>query len=174
MAKNDLLFKIICAIQVALLPVVIAFDLISTFPTWAITIAIVGVLLCKIWAEVFKDKHNFMHKILSSIATVATFATLLFFLANKGFIALWLAILTTVLIVLFVVLSIVLRTKVMPELIEAIDYCFVLFEILTLLAFSFAFYYIAMTNIGIFAIILTTAVSVAYKTYFLVKYLIRK
>ena len=174
MAKNDLLFKIICAIQVALLPVVIAFDLISTFPTWAITIAIVGVLLCKIWAEVFKDKHNLMHKILSSIVTIATFATLLFFLANKALIEMWIAILTTILIILFVVLSVVLRSKVMPEIIEAIDYCFVLFEILTILAFSFAFYHITLANIGIFALILTTAVSVGYKAYFLVKYLIRK
>ena len=174
MAKNDLLFKILCAIQVALLPVVIALNLISTFPTWAITIAIVGVLLCKIWAEVFKDKHNLMHKILSSVATVASFATLLIFFANKGLIDMWIAILTTVLIALFVVLSVLLRSKVMPEIIEAIDYCFVLFEILTLLAFSFAFYHITLSNIGIFALILTTAVSVGYKAYFLFRYLIRK
>ena len=174
MAKNDLLFKILFAVQVALLPVVYAFDLIETFPTWAVTLAIVGVLLCKIWAEVFKDKHNLIHKILSSVATVATFAALLFFMANKGIIAMWLAILTLVLIVLFVALSIILRSKIMPELIEAIDYCFILFEILTLLAFSFAFYHVTMTNIGIFAIVLSTAVSVAYKLYFCIKYLIRK
>jgi len=174
MAKNDLLFKILFAVQVALLPVVIAFDLIETFPSWAVTLAIVGVLLCKIWAEVFKDKHNLMHKILSGVATIATFAVMLFFLEFKGIIAMWLAILTTVLVVLFIALSILLRSKVMPEVIEAIDYCFILFEILTLLAFSFAFYYVTMTNIGLFAIVLTTAVSVAYKAYFCIKYLIRK
>ncbi len=170
MTKNNFLFKTLFAVQIALLPIVIAVDLVKTLPLWAVSVCIAGVLLCKIWVEVFKDKNNKTHKIMALAGTVATFAVLLFFLANKGVIAMWLAILTFVLIVLFATLKVLLMNKVMPETIEAVDYCFNLFELLSLLAFTFAFYNITMTNIGLFAIILSTVVSVTYKVYYCIKY----
>ena len=170
MTKNDLFFKILFAIQIALLPIVVATTLISSLPVWATSIALAGVLLAKIWVEVFKDKQNFTHKIMCYIGSVITFAVLLIFLEMKGVIDLWIAILAIVLITLHSAFNIILKKKVMPETIEAIDYCFVLFEILTLIAFTFAFYNITMTNIGLFAIILSTAVSVAYKVYYCIKF----
>lgn len=170
MTKNDLFFKILFAIQIAMLPITIAVDLISSTPTWAVCLCIAGVLLAKIWVTVFKNKNNTVHNIIDSIGTVATFTVLLFFFANKQVIPMWLAIVAEILVVLFIALKLFLRKKTMPEIIDAVDYCFTMFEFLTLLAFTFAFYNITMTNIGLFAICLSTAVSVAYKVYYCIKY----
>jgi hypothetical protein len=53
----------------------------------------------------------------------------------------------------------------MPELIDAVDSCFMLFECLALVGLSFVVFYQLIANIALFALILTSAVSVAYKFY---------
>ncbi len=169
MTKNDTFFKIIFAIQIALLPIVIASSLFN-MPTWATCLIIGGVVLSKIWVELFKDKHNLLHKTLNGVGTVLTFAVLLAFFASKDILKLWLVIVAGVLIVLYSLISVLLKKEAMPEIVEAIDYCFMMFECLTLVAFCFAFYNEMMANIGLFALILSAGVSFAYKVYHAIKY----
>ena len=54
MTRNNLLFKILFAIELALLPMVI-FSYLFLAP-WAMGVFIAGVLLAKIWLHIFNDK----------------------------------------------------------------------------------------------------------------------
>lgn len=168
MSRNDLFFKILFAVELALLPMVIFADLF--LPTWAVSLVIAGVLVAKVWVEVFKDKFNKTHKIINSVGNIAIFAVLLFYFANQGTIKMWMAIVVTVLIVLYSAFSVLLHKKSMPEIVEAIDYCYTMFILLAILAFTFAFFNATILNIGLFAILLSTTFSVAYKVYYCVKH----
>ena len=81
-----------------------------------------------------------------------------------------LAIVAIVLIVFSNIYKIVFFKKTMPEFINAVDYCYMLFECLTLVAFMLLFNYSLLTNIGLVAIILTAGVSLCYKVYYTFKY----
>jgi len=168
MSRNDLFFKILFTVELMLLPLVIFADLF--LPTWAICLFIAGVLVAKVWLEVFKEKFNLKHKIISSIGNIAIFSVLLFFFASKGIIAMWLAVVITILIVLHSIFGVVLHKKSMPEMVDAIDYCFAMFLILALVAFTFAFFNATITTIALYAIFLSAAVSVAYKVYYCIKF----
>ena len=63
------------------------------------------------------------------------------------------------------VLKIVLRDDFMPEMVGAVDSCYMLFECLSLAGLSLVVFYALIANISLFALILTAAVSVGYKTY---------
>ncbi len=168
MTRNDIFYKILFAISIALLPIVIFAYL--YLPEWSVSLIIAAILLCKIWIELFRDKTSFQHIIIDSVASILIFTTLLIFFAVIDKINLALAIVTIVLIVFANIYKIVFFKKSMPEFIDAVDYCYMLFECLTLVAFTFLIYYSLVTNIGLVAIILTTGVSVCYKIYYTFKY----
>ena len=75
-----------------------------------------------------------------------------------------------ILAVLMNVLKYFMFETAMPETIEAVDSCFMLFECLTLGAFTFVMFSQLVSNIALFALILTSAVSVAYKTFYLCRH----
>ena len=168
MTRNDIFYKILFAISIALLPMVIFAYL--YLPEWSVSLIIAAILLCKIWIELFKDKTNFQHAIINSIASILIFVTLLIMFTVINSINMTFSIISIVLIVLINIYKIVFFKKSMPEFIDAVDYCYMLFEILTLVAFTFLFYYSLVTNIGLVAIILTAGVSVCYKIYYTFKY----
>ncbi len=168
MTRNDIFYKILFAISIALLPMVIFAYL--YLPEWSVSLIIAAILLCKIWIELFKDKTNFQHSIINSIASILIFVTLLIMFTVINSINMTFSIISIVLIVLINIYKIVFFKKSMPEFIDAVDYCYMLFEILTLVAFTFLFYYSLVTNIGLVAIILTAGVSVCYKIYYTFKY----
>jgi len=60
--------------------------------------------------------------------------------------------------------------KAMPEMIDAVDTCYLLFECFLLISLTFVIFSQLVTNIALFALLLTSAVSVIYKLYYLVKY----
>lgn len=168
MTRNDIFYKILFAIAIALLPMTIFAYL--YLPEWAISLFIAGILLCKIWIELFRDKASFQHTIIDSIASILIFSTLLITFAVVDYINLALAIVVVVLIVAMNVFKIIYFKKNMPEFIDAVDYCHMLFEILTLIALAFVAYFDLITNIGLFALLLTAIVSVFYKIYYTFKY----
>ncbi len=169
MAKNDRFFKILFAFQIALLPMVIFAYLFM--PLWAMGLFIAGILLVKIWLELYKNKISFAHTVIDSIGSILTFGTLLILFAVTGLLSKPLTIISLVFIVLFNLLILALFNHNMPEFIDAVDYCYMLFECLTLASFVvLTFNYPTIANIGLFAILLTTLVSVCYKIYYSVRY----
>ncbi len=168
MTRNDIFYKILFAISIALLPIVIFAYL--YLPDWSVSLIIAGILLCKIWIELFRDKTSLQHLIIDALASILIFTTLLIFFAVIEEINLAFAIVTIVLIVVFNIYQIVFFKKSMPEFVDAVDYCYTLFECLTLLAFTFLLFYPLITNIGLVAIILTAGVSFCYKVYYTFRY----
>ena len=168
MTRNETFFKILFAISLALLPMTIFSYLF--LPKWAISLFIAGLLLAKIWLELFKDKVKFSHNLIISINSVAVFATLFILFAMSHVINTALAVVVIVAIVLMYTMKLLLFKHNMPEYIDAVDYCFMIFECLTIAGLAIANYYVLITNIGIFALMITALVSVAYKVYFSFKY----
>ena len=168
MTRNETFFKILFAISLALLPMTIFSYLF--LPTWAMSLFIAGLLLAKIWLELFKDKVKFSHNVIVAINSVATFTTMLILFAIAGLVNLALAIAVIIAVVLMCTTKLLLFKHHMPEYIDAVDYCFMIFECLTIGALAIASFYILITNIGIFAMLITAIVSVVYKTYFAFKY----
>ena len=169
MTKNDKFFKILFAIELALLPIVFFVYRMAT-DWWATGIVIAGILLVKIWMELFKDNSNITHTIIDGVGSVAVFATLFIFLICIDVLSKPLTIIVLVLIVLMnVLLSVFFKSK-MPEFISAVDFCYMLFECFTILSLTFVEYYSLIAYIGLYALLLTTLVSVCYKLYYSVRY----
>lgn len=168
MTRNDTFFKILFAIELALLPMVFFAQML--LPDWSMGLFVAGILVAKIWVELFKNK-TFAHTLINAIGSIVVFSTLLIFFMSLGLINVVLGIFAVVFIVLTNIFKVVLHNKAMPETIEAIDFCYTLFEILTLVAFTFLVFYSLITSIGLFAILLTAVVSVAYKVFYVFKYM---
>lgn len=167
MTKNDTFFKILFAIEIALLPMVFFAE--RLLPEWAVGLFIAGILLAKIWLELFKNKANRVHIIIDSFGSIIVFATLIIFFINSTLITKPLGIAVLIFVLLMNLLLPALFNHQMPEFVEAVDFCYMLFECFTLLAFTFLTYYALITNIGLFALLLTTAVSVIYKIYYITR-----
>ena len=165
MSKNDTFFKILFAIEIALLPLVFFANI--YMPQWTVGLFVAGILLAKVWLELFKDKTNRIHTIIDSVGSIAVFATLIIFCLTTNLISLPLGIAAIILIVAMNLFLPILFGRQMPEFIDAIDFCYMLFECFTLAALTFTAYYSLITNIGLFALLLTSAVSVAYKIYYI-------
>lgn len=170
MTRNNLLFKILFAVELALLPMVIFAYLFLSKNPWAMGVFIAGVLLAKIWLHIFNDKTKASVAIIS-VGNIFVFAVLLILFMAKleGFnIALGISVLA--LVVLYNIFKIALFNKSVNDTIEAVDCCYVLFECLSLAAFTFISFNSLVSNIGLFAMLLTSAVSVAYKIFYTFKY----
>lgn len=168
MTRNDTFYKILFAIEIALIPLVLAsFYMMAD---WTVGLFIAGVLVAKIWMELFKDKNNFTHKLLASIANVWSLVTLIIFFTVQGYLEVVLCVFVVILLGLTNIFKICLHNKTMPETIDAVDTCYTLFECFALVGMTFVVFNQMVTNIALFAILLTAIVSVAYKIYFVVKY----
>ncbi len=167
MRKNNLFFRILFAIELALLPLV--FFAWYFMPTWSMGIFIAGILLVKIWMELFKDKISAVDTIINSVGNVVVYSTLIIFFMCINAINIALGVVSLVLIWLANIFSVLLAKKTLPEGIEAVDFCFMLFGLLTLIAFTFVVFYNLIATIGLIAIILTAVVSVGYKVVYIIK-----
>jgi len=168
MTRNNLLFKILFAIELALLPMVIFSNLFLA--DWAMGVFVAGVLLAKIWLHIFNDKTKASVTIIS-IGNILVFSVLLIlFMARVEQFNIGLGIAVLILIFLQNIFKIALYNKNISDTIEAVDQCYSLFECLTLIAFTFQLFYFLPTNIGLFAMLLTSAISVLYKVYYTFKY----
>jgi hypothetical protein len=163
MTRNDTLFKILFAIEVALLPLTMAAYLLM--PKWSVVVFIAGVLIAKIWMEIFKSKEIRSHGVINAIGSFLAISSLVIFFTACKYLNVVLCVFVVVFALLMTVLKIVLRDDFMPEIIDAVDSCYVLFECLSLVGLSFVVFYALIANISLFALILTAVVSVGYKTY---------
>ena len=168
MTKNDNFFKILFAIELALIPMVIFSQLF--LETWAMSLILGGIVVAKIWREIFKNKESKQHSIISAIASVCEFGVLIIYFSVKELLLLPLAISAVVIIVLFNLLKIAFFDVKLNETIEAVDFCIIIFEILTLVAFAIMNLVEQITTIALWTLVLAGAVSVIYKIYYGFKY----
>lgn len=168
MTRNDTFFKILFAIQIALLPLVIASNIF--LPQWGVSLFVVAVLVVKIWLELFKNKDLVLHNIIVTISNVLSITTLVIFFTSLGYIDVVLCIFVVIFAILMNVLKLVCNKNAMPEMIDAVDTCYMLFECLTIATLAIVMLYDLVANIALFALLLTSIVSVAYKVYYLIKY----
>mgnify|MGYP006931938366 CR=1 FL=1 len=170
--KKDTLYKILFAIELALLPLTIFAYLYLT--NWSVGLFVAGVLLCKIWRELFKDKHNRSQVIISSIASVVTNTTLLALFMATDVLNIALGVVTIVAILAKVVCDVLMLEKDLPEFIDAVNYCFVLFECLVLISMIFAYAYSVVLSVSCIASILTGVIFAVYSVYYLIKNMPKK
>ncbi len=168
--KNDLLVKILFAVELALLPMVFFANLLM--PKWTICIFVLGIFCAKLWFELMKDKNNKIHMMINAVASVAIFTTLLiFFMINfAGDISKPIAIIVICLVWAYNAYKVFLFDRPMPEFIEAVDFCYVLFELLLLVALTLVMLYSMIISVMLFALMLASIVAVGYKTFYLFKY----
>lgn len=167
MTRNDAFYKILFAIEIALLPMVI-FAYLFLEP-WTVGVFVAGVLVAKIWLELFNNK-TFSHVLIKSIGNVLVFAVLLILFMAIGAINIALGVFALIFVILANIFKLALYSRQINDTIEAVDYCYVIFECLAILAFTFTMFYNLVTNIALFAILLTAVVSVSYKVFYTFKY----
>ena len=102
MTRNDTFFKIMFAIQIALIPLAMASYLLM--PKWTVGLFIAGILLAKVWTELFKTKSNRTHKLIIMIGNILTISALVIFFTIYNYINIALCIITTILILHYVLL----------------------------------------------------------------------
>ena len=168
MTKNDTFFKILFAIELALLPMTIFAYLF--LPEWSMGLFVAGILLSKIWIELFKNRASRAHEIIDSVGDVLVLGTLLIFLTCNHHIHVALICFVLVFVVFFNLFKIFFFNKSMPDFIDAVDYCYMLFVVLTLISLTFVVFNALVANIALFAVLLTTVVSVGYKIYYSFRY----
>lgn len=167
MTRNDTLLKFLFAIEIALVPFAMAAYLLM--PRWTMGLLVAGIVVAKIWIELFKNKSSRLHTMLVGIGNIVAIASLVIFFTVYGYINVALGVSVASLVVLMNIFKMALRDA-MPEMIEAVDSCFMLFECLTLVAFAIIVFYQLTTTIALIALLLTAAVSVLYKIYYLIRY----
>ena len=168
MTRNDTFFKILFAIEIALLPLVMAAYILM--PTWTVGLFIAGILVAKIWIELFKNKEDKTHVIINVIGNSLIISTLAIFFAVKGYINVVACVFIVIFALAFNAFKVCLNGRIMPEFIDAVDSCYMMFECLFLAGLTFVVFHDLVTKIALFALLLTAVVSVAYKLFYVFKH----
>ena len=166
--KNDNFFKLLFAIEMALLPLVICANLIM--PVWAIPVIIGILIVVKFWRESFKEKSNRTHAVVNTISTITEFAVLFIFFMCKGLLNIPFSIVVLVLIVLFEVFNQVFFGTQFNDTINAVDYCFKIFEFIALGSLAALLYFEQAIIVSLCAMLLSTVISIGYKLYYGFRY----
>ena len=167
-AKNDNFYKFLFALEMALLPIVLCANLIM--PEWALPIVIGIICIVKFWRETFKDKSSRTHVVVSSISSICEFALLFILFMCKGLINLPLSIVVLVLIALYQLFIQVFFGTQFNDTISAVDFCYRVFEYITLVSLALVIYYEQAIIVALCAMLLSTVISMGYKLYYGFRY----
>ena len=170
MTRNDTLFKILFAIELALTPLVMLAHVFENLPMWSMGLFIGGIFFCRFWLEILKDKTSRTHKIINAIGSVVSISTILIFFMCINLITKPLGIFAVIFVVLQNLMNVLLHNKHISDTIEAVDYCYSIFETMLLAACAVITVNAMLTNISLFTILLTSVISVAYKVYYTIRY----
>ena len=133
-----------------------------------------GLLLVKIWFELFKDRYNFEHAIISAISSILTYGVLLILFIVNSYTYTAVLVIALVLVVLYNIFYIATFKFQLPEFVQAVDFCYMLFECIAIASFVLIVYYEIPALIGLFALIITSGIAVVYKIYAIIKLLVNK
>jgi len=88
----------------------------------------------------------------------------------EGYINIALGTVVVVLAILCELMNFAMKNTAMPEMIEAVDTCFMLFTCLLLVGLTFVIFHELVTTVALFTLLLTALVSVGYKLYYAIRY----
>lgn len=158
------------AVELALLPLMIAFKLI--IGTWAVCIPLIMIAACRAVMVFVKNKAKLSDHIVECVGDTIVLGFLAIYFAVIGFIPNWMAIVTCILLPLYELASVYFYAKPMNDIIEALDFCFLAFIFTTIISLSFVMVVNVVAKVSFIALILTMAIVIVYKLYRFMRYYI--
>lgn len=168
--NNYMRYRGLFAVELALLPLVLAFKLI--IGTWAVCIPLILLAGCRAVMIFIKNKSKLSDHIIECIGDVVVLGFLAIYFAVLGFIPTWLSVVVCILLPLYALSSVYFYAKPMSDIVEALDFCYLAFVFTTIISLCFVNVIDVVAKVSFIAIMLTMAIVVAYKLYRFLKYYI--
>lgn len=168
--NNYMRYRGLFAVEMALLPLIIAFKLI--IGTWAVCIPLLMLAVCRCVMIFIKNRSKLSDHIIESIGDAVIIAFLAIYFAVISFIPNWLSIVVCILVPLYELANVYFYAKPMSDVIEALDFCYLAFLFTTIISLSFVMAVDVVAKVSFIAIMLTMAIVVGYKLYRFLKYYI--
>ena len=166
--NNYMRYRGLFAVELALLPLMVAFKLIVG--TWAVCIPLLLLAGCRAVMIFVKNKAKMEDHIIECVGDAIVLGFLAIYFAVLGFIPNWLSILVCVLLPLYQLANVYFYAKPMNEIIEALDFCFLTFVFTTIISLSFVMAIDVVAKVSFIAIMLTMAIVIIYKLYRFARY----
>ena len=168
--NNYMRYRGLFAVELALLPLMIAFKLI--IGTWAVCIPLLLLAVCRGVMIFVKNKAKLSDHIIECVGDTIVLGFLAIYFAVLGFIPTWLSVIVCILLPLYELASVYFYAKPMNEIIEALDFCFLSFVFTTIVSLSFVIKVDVVAKVSFIALMLTMVIVVAYKLYRFLNYYI--
>lgn len=166
--NNYMRYRGLFAVEIALLPLIVAFKLI--IGTWAVCIPLIMLAVCRGVMILIKNKAKVSDHIIECIGDTVILEFLAIYFTVIGFIPTWLSIVVCILVPLYELASVYFYAKPMNDIIEALDFCYLAFVFTTIISLSFVMAIDVVAKVSFIAIMLTSAIVVAYKVYRFARY----
>lgn len=160
---NDMRYRGLFAVELALLPLIIAFKMI--IGTWAVCFPLIILAVCRGLMILFKNRANIVDHIIECVGDAIVLIFLAIYFSVIGYIPTWLVVVDSVLVVLYELASVYFYSKPMPDVVEALDFCFLAFVFTTILSLTFVVKFDVVAKVSFIAIMFTCAIVVVYKVY---------
>jgi len=168
--NNYMRYRGLFAVELALLPLMIAFKLI--IGTWAVCIPLGLLAVCRAVMIFVKNKSKLSDHIIECVGDMIVLGFLAIYFSVLGFIPTWLSVVVCVLLPLYQLASVYFYSKPMNDIIEALDFCFLAFVFTTIISLSFVMVVDVVAKVSFIALMLTMAIVIAYKLYRFLRYYI--
>ncbi|MBQ7798488.1 MAG: hypothetical protein IJ371_05135 [Clostridia bacterium] len=168
--NNYMRYRGLFAVEMALLPLIVAFKLI--IGTWAVCIPLLMIAVCRCIMIFVKNKAKKSDHMVESIGDAIIIAFLAIYFAILGFIPTWLSVVVCILVPLYELANVYFYAKPMSEVVEALDFCYLAFVFTTIISLSFVMVknLDVVAKVSFIAIMLTMAIVIAYKLYRFINY----
>ena len=171
--NNYMRYRGLFAVELALLPLVLAFKLI--IGTWAVCIPLVLLAVCRCVMIFVKNRSKVEDHIIESIGDTIVLEFLAIYFTVIGFIPTWLSIVVCILVPLYELANVYFYAKPMSDIIEALDFCYLAFLFTTIISLSFVMAVDVVAKVSLIAMMMTMAIVIVYKVYrFMNYYLINR
>lgn len=171
--NKDLIFKILFALEVALMPMIIAANILMP-NGWVIAFLVV-VIVAKLCMVLLKDQANNMHVYLDALGNAIVMCFTLITFACFGYLNIGVAIATSILVVLEELARVFFFYKPNKPYIDALNFACEMFIYLSLGGMLIVFWTDMLLKIATIALLMCTAIIVAIQGFnFVYFYLIKK
>lgn len=170
--NNYMRYRGLFAVELALLPLMIAFKLI--IGTWAVCIPLLLLAVCRGVMILVKNKAKLSDHIIESIGDAIILGFLAIYFSTLGFIPTWLSVIVCILLPLYELANVYFYAKPMNDIVEALDFCFLAFVFTSIVSLSFVMVkrFDVVAKVSFIALMLTMAIVVVYKLYRFLNYYI--
>ena len=168
--NNYMRYRGLFAVELALLPLMIAFKLI--IGTWAVCIPLALLAICRGVMIFIKDKGKLSDHIIECVGDAIVLGFLAIYFAVLNFIPNWLSVVVCILLPLYELANVYFYSKPMNDIVEALDFCYLAFLFATIISLSFVMVMDVVAKVSLIAIMLTMLIVVAYKAYRFLRYYI--